>query len=104
MGKGSYIGGSTTIKIFGKTSKPNRKKTRLIGTTKLSSTPHVELLLNKIVHLKKTNDNVAVNKYAKVASDKLSRLRKTKRNRRYIDSIFSKIDQLGLDRDLFQIK
>lgn len=104
MGRGSYIGGSTTIKVFGRTSKPNSKKKRLTSRTKHISRPHVELLLNKIKHYKKENDTYSMYKNAIIICQKLSGQRKTQKNQRYINDTFSKLNELGIDMNILKRK
>ena len=50
MGRGSYIGGSTTINVYGRFSKPNPKKRRLGGRTKHIPKQDIEHLLDKIIY------------------------------------------------------
>ncbi len=84
MGRGSYIGGSTTINVYGRFSKPNPKKRRLGGRTKHIPKQDIEHLLDKIIYHSKLNDTDSMYKYAINICQKLSGQRKTEKNQRVL--------------------
>jgi viroplasmin and RNaseH domain-containing protein len=104
MGRGSYIGGSTTINVYGRFSKPNPKKRRLGGRTKHIPKQDIEHLLDKIIYHSKVNDTDSMYKYAINICQKLSGQRKTEKNQRYIKGTFSKLHELGINMDILKIK
>jgi hypothetical protein len=116
MARGSYTGGSSTIRVFGTTAKPsgnkrysgvgNRLNSNIIKKPIYSTIDRqrVEKALNKISYYKQLNNINAIYKYAVIVCHCLSESKKNKKNKTYTDYIFSKMYELGIDKDVLKIE
>ena len=110
MGRNSYTGGSSIIKIRGKSSKPpsinknTSPQKSLLKNSKVISRPQVERILRQMSLHKKNNNIEALYKSAITACKSVHLDKKTKKNKKFIDYMFRRFKEVGIDDDILRQK
>lgn len=105
MGKNSYLGGSTTVKVFSKYSKSTINKTRLSANTKHISRPQIENLFKEISLARKENRIDDIYKHAILICEHLSAGQKrNNKDRKYINLVFTELKNIGVNLKILKEK